>query len=315
MVRVGAAIHSVRAVDPERRGGRRVVGDGARWRRCTRTSPSSRPRTRQCVARLRGDADRRARARAGALSRAIHRRARDPRVRRTTSRCSAAPARAAACARRPSATSPTGSARRRRCCDAGCAADARQRLERDHRAVRGGARGRARRAAGDRRARLARRRTSCSAPRPPTATRASAGAQGGAIRAGDACRPRGGSHSTACASPAPATRTWWTRSCSRARPPTSATCVVGGRIVVRDGRHVAIDVPRRAGRGDQGGGVVSTVAIDNIGLLVTNDPELGDGPTGDRPRRRARRRGREGRGDRARRRGRRRARSTPAGAA
>ena len=47
----------------------------------------------------------------------------------------------------------------------------------------------------------------------------------------------------------------------------------------RDGRHVAIDVPRELRRGDPGGHGMSLV-IDNIGLLVTCDPEQGEGPLG-----------------------------------
>ena len=90
---------------------------------------------------------------AGALGRALHRGPRHPPDRRRHRRCSATPAHGAASARRPSATSPTGSARPRRSRDAGARARARQRLARGDRPVRGGARGRARRAPRDRRAR------------------------------------------------------------------------------------------------------------------------------------------------------------------
>src|SRR5439155_4792551 len=38
--------------------------------------------------------------------------------------------------------------------------------------------------------------------------------------------------------------------------------------------------PRRASRLDRGGLVVSTLVLDDIGLLVTNDAELGEGPLG-----------------------------------
>ena len=89
-LRIGAAIHSVRAVDPE--SARAVAAWAARGRaRCTRTSPSSQPRTRRASPRT---ARRRPAllADAGALSRALHGRPRHPPDRRRTSRCSAAPA-------------------------------------------------------------------------------------------------------------------------------------------------------------------------------------------------------------------------------
>ena len=53
--------------------------------------------------------------------------------------------------------------------------------------------------------------------------------------------------------------------------------MVGGRWIVRDGAHVALDVPALLARG---GGPVSALVIDRIGLLVTGDPELGEGPLG-----------------------------------
>ena len=54
--------------------------------------------------------------------------------------------------------------------------------------------------------------------------------------------------------------------------------MVGGEWVVRDGAHVR---DRRGGRaGRRRAARMSTLVIDDIGLLVTNDPELGEGPLG-----------------------------------
>ncbi len=57
--------------------------------------------------------------------------------------------------------------------------------------------------------------------------------------------------------------------------------IVGGREIVRDGDHLTIDVAGRASpsRARRLAGVV-TLVVDRIGLLVTNDPALGDGPLG-----------------------------------
>ncbi len=68
---------------------------------------------------------------------------------------------------------------------------------------------------------------------------------------------------------------------------------------------------RRAGGGGGRGGAVTTTVVDHIGLLVTNDPTLGDGPLGLRPRRRRGVRRRPRRGRRGRRGGGRPAPSTP----
>ena len=53
--------------------------------------------------------------------------------------------------------------------------------------------------------------------------------------------------------------------------------MVGGRWIVRDGAHVTLDVAARAARGAR---AMSALVVDHIGLLVTNDPALGDGPLG-----------------------------------
>ena len=99
---------------------RRASATVAAWA-ATRGRAAARPRVR-AAGRERGVPRRATGARrprvladAGALGRALHRRARHPPDRRTTSRSSAPPARRAASARRPSATSPTASARRGAC--------------------------------------------------------------------------------------------------------------------------------------------------------------------------------------------------------
>ena len=53
--------------------------------------------------------------------------------------------------------------------------------------------------------------------------------------------------------------------------------MVGGRWSVRDGEHVALDVAARAAGGAR---AMTALVIDDIGLLVTNDPALGEGALG-----------------------------------
>ena len=79
-----------------------------------------------------------------------------------------------------------------------------------------------------------------------------------------------------------------------ASPADVRDVLVGGRHVVADGRHATLDVPAelRAAIGavlpDAPGAwrrppravPAVSVLIDNIGTLVTNDPELGRGPLG-----------------------------------
>ena len=63
-------------------------------------------------------------------------------------------------------------------------------------------------------------------------------------------------------------------------PPRAADVrhvMVGGRWSVRDGEHVALDVAAEL-RG--GARAMSALVVDDIGLLVTNDPALGEGPLG-----------------------------------
>ena len=56
--------------------------------------------------------------------------------------------------------------------------------------------------------------------------------------------------------------------------------IVGGEFVVRDGAHLGLDVAAELGEAIAMLPCMSSLAIDNIGLLVTNDPALGEGPLG-----------------------------------
>ena len=148
-VRIGAAVHSVRAVDAGGDGGRGAWAD-------ERGRAAARPRQR-AAGRERGlrsppTAGRPSRCwpTAGAARRAVHRRPRHPPHRRRHHARSAARL-ASASARRPSGTWPTASARRPRCVAAGARLCLGSRLARGDRPVRGGPGRRARRAAGHRR--------------------------------------------------------------------------------------------------------------------------------------------------------------------
>ena len=150
------------------------------------------------------------------------------------------------------------------------------RLERDRRHVRGGARGGARRAARERRA------------RPPLGGGAAAGGDGGTgtrcLGWPEAGRIEPGALCDLVAVDLDGVRLAGTdRARSRpgrwSSPATAADVrevIVGGRQVVGDGRHLTVDVARRA----SGAIAMSALVIDDIGLLVTNDPELGEGPLG-----------------------------------
>ena len=139
---------------------------------------------------------------------------------------------------------------------------------------------------------------SCSAPRPRAVTPASAGP-----------RPGGSSRELSpTSSPTASTRSGWpARSVEHAIPSlvfagTAAdvtNVVVGGRDVVRGGAHIAARRRRGARRSARGGSAMSSLVVDNIGQLVTGDPELGEGPLGVVSRRGARDRGRARHRDRA----------------
>ena len=233
----------------------------------------------ECAGRLRRHADRRA-GRAAALSRALHRGARHPSDRRPTSSCSAAPARPAASARPPSATSPTASARPAALRDAGAPAGARQRLARGHRPLRGGPRDRARRASRPRGARGRHSPAALLAAAGDPRLRAPRLARGRPHRARRAGRLRHRRRSTACASPGPTPSTRWPATVFAATAADVTHVVVGGRPIVRDGAPRHHRRRRRARAAAIGGRDVSTLAIDNIGLLVTERPRAGDGPLG-----------------------------------
>ena len=136
-VRLGAAIHSVRAVPPRRPARRRSRQRRATAARCTCTCPSSPARTSpaRCSTARRPPS---CSTRPGPWGRA-RRPCTPPTCPTTTSSCSAARAPARASAPRPSATSPTASARPARCTTPEPAL-AGLRPARRHRPVRGGAR-------------------------------------------------------------------------------------------------------------------------------------------------------------------------------
>ena len=113
--RIGAAVHSVRAVDPDSAatvaawsGERDLPSDPGR---CTPTSRSSRPRTRRVSRRTRRRQPRCSSGRERSASDSQRCMGRISTI--ATSRSSGRQARRAACARRPSAIWPTGSVRRR----------------------------------------------------------------------------------------------------------------------------------------------------------------------------------------------------------
>ena len=119
------------------------------------------------------------------------------------------------------------------------------------RPLRGGARDRARRAPGHRRARQPHRRRSCSRRQPPAATTASAGPAAAASRRA----PR----RTSSPSRSTASRLAGTRRARASRRPSSPAAaadvrhvMVGGRWIVRDGAHVSIDVARDSRERDRG---------------------------------------------------------------
>ena len=303
---IGAAIHSVRAVDPD------AIQAVAAWAiergcRCTPTCPSSRPRT-TTASRRSADADRAAGRTQRARGR-VHRSARHapdrsrhaPAGRPTGARC--------ACARRPSATWPTASGRRSACARPGVALslgsdshavidlfEEARAVELDERLVaqvRGNHLVTPLLAVGDRQ----------RAPLPRLARRRPVGRRRPG-RPGHR-RPRQRAHRRQHAGARAGHR--------RVRRQRRRRAARRGRreqVVVVDGRHVSIDVAAELAESIDAAWAaasMSTTVIDNIGLLVTNDPSLGDGPARPAPRRRGGDRRRAGRGDRA---GRRRRRPT-----
>ena len=229
--RIGAAIHSVRAVDPAVDGARRAWA--RRRRRCTPTCPSSRPRT-SSASRITASRPLELLAEAGAL-----RTGSPPCTPRTSPTSDVALLGAARLdrvpsARPPSATSPTASAR-----PAGCAArDRRLRsavgLARGDRPVRGGP-------AVELDERLAQPSAgttdspSCSPRDRSTGTRCLGWPDAGRSPSG-ACRPRDRAPRHRAHRRGAARR--GARRRVSPRPPADVTdVVVGGRLVVVDGAH------------------------------------------------------------------------------
>ncbi len=148
-LRLGAAVHSVRACAPDeieasQRGRRRPAGTADRrptdrpGRRCTPTSASSRPRT--TPASRPTDEPRRPSSATRARSARSSPPSTPPMSPTTTSPCSVRRRRRAVCARRPSATWPTAIGPAGRLAAAGIAAGRRERLAGGHRRAGGGPR-------------------------------------------------------------------------------------------------------------------------------------------------------------------------------
>ena len=198
--RVGAAIHSVRAVDPE---SARTVAEWAAGRPCTPTSRSSRRRTRSASRPT-------AAPRPGCWPTPARCRSASPRS--TPRTCTDDDVALLGEAGVTACLCPTterdladGIGPARRLLDAGVVARHRQRLAGGDRPVRGGPRDRARRAARDRRPRRASAPPTSCARRRRAATPRSAGPRAAASRpARSPTSPP--SRSTACASPAPTGR-------------------------------------------------------------------------------------------------------------
>ena len=288
--RIGAAIHS-RAGGRSRRRcrGRRRVGGRAR-RAAARPRHRAAGRERGLPRRLRPHPDRAARPTPALLGRAVHRGPRHPPDRRRHRGCSAAPAHVCFCPTTErdlaDGIGPAARARRRR-----RAAVPRLRLPRGDRPVRGGAGGRAGRAAGHRRARPPPARPSCCAAATAGGTPALGWPEAGRLDAGRAGRPRD-------------RRLDSVRPPGRRRAPTTlveAAVFAAGAADVAPRRWSAARWSSATARtcGSTSAGelaaarsprvlvVTHALVIDNIGLLVTNDPTLGDGPARAGPRRRA----------------------------
>ena len=162
------------------------------------------------------------------------------------------------------------------------AARARLRLARRDRHARGGARGRARRAARERRARA---RTT-----PPELLRAATRAGHASHRLARGGRDRGRrpspissrSGSTASGSPVPTRAGRRSRRPSSRRPPpmSRASSATAATIVTRRAPRRASTSPPSCAPSIAEAPGMSALVIDDIGLLVTNDPELGEGPLG-----------------------------------
>ncbi len=277
-VRIGAAIHSVRAVDPD------SAAAVAAWAGRATDRPlhahvSEQPAENDACRQAYGPARPAVLERAGALSGRLHRRARDAPRRRPTSPRSAAPRCGCCLCPTTERDLADGIGPAMRSARGGRVARARLRLARGHRPVRGGARARARRAARDRRARPPPRGRAARARDRATATRRSAGPRRArSRRAPTPTWSRSGS--TGSVSPARPPRPRSRRAVFAATAADVERVICGGREIVRDGAHTESRRRRRAARLDRGGARVTASVIDRIGLLVTNDPALGEGELG-----------------------------------
>ena len=201
----------------------------------------------------------------------------------------------AASARRPSATSPTGSAPARRLLDAGVRARARHRLPRVDRPVRGGAGGRARRAPGEPAGAGCHSAAELLARRDRGRLRQHRLAEAGRIAPGMRSPTSSPSASTGRASPGPLADHALESLVFAAAAADVRHVIVGGRVVVRDGAHVALDVGRRARRARSPGCTADELAGDRQHRPAGHQrPGARRGPAGHRPRRGARLRGTAG---------------------
>ena len=274
--RVGAAIHSVRAVDPDACA---TVANWADERECPlHAHVSEQPAENEaCLAAHGVTPDRRARRR-GRAGTALHRRPRDPPHRCRHRLRSAAGAARAVCARPPSATSPTGSARPGRSpMRAPRSRSARTRTPRS--------------TCSRRRARWSSTSDSRPASAATTTRRRCCGAATAAGHASIGWPEAGGMEPGAIADLVTVDLDGVRLAGSN--PDTALEAVVfaaaagdvkrvvcGGREIVRDGAHLGLDVAAELRESIAAVTSMSAIAIDRIGLLVTNDPELGEGPLG-----------------------------------
>ena len=279
---------AARRGDPLRPRGRPGVGGPvaawaarARPGRSTPTSPSSRPRTRTAGPRYGVHARPRCSptpAPLGERFTAVHATHLDRRRLRAARRRAV---RRAASARPPSATSPTASGRRAALADAGARLCARHRLARRDRPFE-----EARAVELDERLATGERGT----PRRRRAARAATAdgyaqhrlARGRPDRAGRARRPGDRRPRRACAWRARRRSTRSSPWSSRRSAADVRDVMVGGRVRgPRRGASSALDVAAELGEAiAQCWPSMSSLAIDDIGLLVTNDPALGEGPLG-----------------------------------
>ena len=274
-VRIGAAIHSVRAVDPESAAA--VAAWSARGDAPLHAHVSEQPAENEACLAAYGRTPTALLADAGALSSrftAVHA------THLTDADVGLLGGAAACCCVCPTTERDLadGIGRHERARRGRGVAVARQRLARGDRPLRGGTRGRARRAARERGARH------------PLPRRAAARGDGGWARLPGLGRRgphRPGARADLVAVALDSVRLAGTRPRDALAAVVFAASaadvrhvIVDGGAVVRDGRHVSIDVAARARGVDRGGERVSALVIDDIGLLVTSDPALGEGPLG-----------------------------------